>query len=644
MDEKETKCPICDFVFPVAEAPVKAEELPEGSVTGLLDDMKTRIQRLAGITPKESPAGKAGQEVREEPVEREDESAEAVEAEETPEIDEAAEAEEKKQAIRSTLVIPGLTPRDAEPTKPVKQGHKISAADATEGGRGRIYLAVAAVIIVAIVILASWYFFLSRPSSTNPTVDGYFDEWEDSVKYQSYFLSDNDEINFKETSIQYYDRSVFWYFLTGGPLFNASSKASTLITTYALFIDADGDSGTGFSLIGGFGADDFVSISGSSGQRNASLTKLYEFVGTDTRNWSSWEIIDPLTVGTMGDRVETSFHPPSYFNRTYAKFIAVSYEGVSRPSVTLPFSLDPGILLIQQTPIINTNGVITLGQNRPVLQVDIKGYGSAKPIEILRPSLTGISGTYNLGPVNWSESEMAAEKSFLFTVNTTALDYGKSVEASMIPASVVSDYSSVVILGTPAKGYVGGYPSGKAVDGLFKDWTSTVEDTADASVGDDDINITRVGNETAASKTYFYIEVVGKIMNGTLIPVRERIPSPSMPSGVGGDERITGEDVLRIYIDTDPASHKGAPTPVNGTDIRPDLMIEISGRNGIITQQMVKYWTTGWYENYSITVEAALDANMMEVEISLGNLTNATFAVVATDWVGNSDNMSGAFS
>lgn len=651
MDEKETKCPICDYVFPSGETPQRSEELPETSVPSLLSELKSRIQSLGGKEPEESkppvrkeePPTESRQAVLEEETVVEEEGEEKVEEE--PEMVFGAEAGPRKSLPGRSLTLPGMRPPKAEPAKPVKQGYKISASEVAERKRRGVPIAIIAIVIVAIILFTAWYFLASQPSTMNPTVDGYFDEWTDSVMYQSYFMSNNADLDFMETSIQSYGGNVYWYFQTNGPLFNATSATSPLITTYALFVDADGNPGTGFSLMDGFGADEFLGISGCTGQKNASLTKLYEFVGTDTRNWSSWRILDNLTVGTAGSRVETSFHPLSFFNSTDARFIAVSYDGISIPSASLPFSTNPGILLIKQTSIITSNGNIAPGINRPVLQVDIAGFGSARKVHILRPELSGLSGTYNLGPVDWNESTMGEGRSFLFTVNATDLDQGKFVQVSMTPTGVVSDYSSVVIIGSPAKGYVYQLPTVKTVDGLFKDWVNLEDDLSDSSLskGNDDINVTRIGNETINDKTFFYVEVLGRMMNGTLIPVGARIPGPNMPSGIGEQKLITGEDTIRIYIDRDPANNTGAPSPINGTNIRPDLMVEISGKNGEITEQVVKYWTTGWYRNNSVTLTAAYGAKSLELSISVGHLENATFLVVTTDWAGRSDNITGTF-
>jgi hypothetical protein len=638
LDDKEAKCPICDYSFTVAEAPTEKAEVQGEEVSSLLKDVRARIQQLAGISPKE------------EPGEPEPPTGET-EAGTEPSVEEEAEEEQEgaltieSRPVRGELQIPGMMKKeDKGPKKPDKLGYKISAEPAgRKGGRRKAVVAASVIIVVVILLFASWYFLSATSSSTEPSIDGSFGEWTDVVKYQSYFKSDNGDIDFDESAVLYSEGSVYWYFSTYGTLFNIATQTSPLISTYSLFIDADGDPDTGFSLIQGFGADDVLMISGSSGQENSSLTKLYEFVGPDSRNWSSWKVLDSIVVGRMGDKVETSFKTPSYFNDTRARFMAFSYDGISIPSATLPFSLTPGILLIQQVSLVKPNGLIISDMNQPLLNVVLKGYGGALPISKIRPSVSGITETYNLGSVDWNESEMAVGRTLIFSVNTSSISPGTLVEAEITISSVVSDYRSVFITGEPARGYVTSMPSGFVIDGFFKEWTNLSDDLNDVSQpANPDIDIVQTGNETASLKTYFYLDVLGRMMDGILIPVEKRIPSPTTLATPWSSERITGEDVVRIYLDTDPGGPNGSQSPLNGSSMKPDLMIEICGKNGMIYEKVINYWTTGWYANSTIGLQVAFHDKMLEIGVFSVDLTSATYAIIMTDWLGNNDNVTGS--
>lgn len=638
LGERDYRCPICDFILPVAESPENKAGTPDKEVSGLLDDVKAKLQKIAGTGSDEE----ATESVLSESASEEAESVAAEEAEE-----EAAKADALQEGsltitsrpVYGDVKLPGMPSEEKKLEKePDKIGYKIRAEFANKKG-GRRLIVVISIIVALMMIMTYWFFILPNQSSITPVIDGLFGDWSKAVKYESYIKSDNSGIDFKECAVQLSGGSLFWYFSTNGALFNVSSNTSPLISTYSLFIDADGKATTGFSLFKDFGADDVVVIAGSSG-KNSSMTKIYEFYGPDRNNWSSWRILDKIIVGSMGKQVETSFVTPSTFNSTYARYMAFSYDGVSSPSATLPFSLAPGILLIKQTSLVSDNDIIWSGINRPILKATLTGYGEALPVAYVRPTVTGISETYNLGSINWNESQMKVGRDLLFSVNTTYVKPGELITATILPSDVVSDYGSVVVIGDIVRGYIGSIPNGITIDGIFSDWHNLEDDSNDAPIPYN-IDIDRIGNSTGPYKSDFYIEVKGKMFNGALIPMGELAPSPTMSSNPWSTERVTGEDVLKIFFDTDPGAAKGAPSPFNGTDLRPDLMVEICGRNGLITEKIIKSWNNGWEETL-IGMKIDIVGNKMEMEIPSMNLSNAKYAIVFTDWIGDKDNITGS--
>ena len=649
LGENDARCPICDFALPVAESSENKPEVPEKEVSGLLSDMKARIQRLAGIESEEEP------EELESPV-----SEDEAEVYETPHVDDPIEEEAKaddpqegsftitSRPSHGEVHLPGMAAEEKKlPKEPDKIGYKVAAEFSGKKERKRRNLAVTSIIIVLMIILTYLFIIIPSQSSVKPVIDGYFDDWSKVVKYESYTKSDNSEIDFKECAVQMSGDCLYWYFSTNGALFNASSQTSPLISTYSLFIDADGNPGTGFSLIQDFGADDVVVIAGSSG-KNSSLTRFYEFYGPDRNNWSSWRTLDSIVVGSMGERVETSFKTPLNFNDTYARYMAFSYDGVSSPSSTLPFSLSPGILLIKQTSLVPASGIINYGINKPVLKVTLTGYGQALPIEVIHPTVSNLLGAYYLaGSVeNWSESQMETGLDLTLLVNSTSSDTGQLIKATILANNVISDYGSVVVIGDPAEGYITSLPGVIKIDGIFADWVGLNYDPGD-TIAPSNIDIDRIGNSTATAKSCFYIEVIGEMMKGALIPNEKKAPSPSMSSNPWSNERVTGEDIISIYFDLDPIDNKGAPAPFNGSDLRPDLMLQICGRNGLITEATVKSWSNSWNLNSLVNISAAIGDKMIELQVFKTDLTNmdftnAKYAIVFSDWMGNQDNVTGS--
>lgn len=428
LDDKIEKCPICEYAFSKAAKPEEKPAAAETGVSSKLEEMKARIEQLARFFPvkEETPAAeRKAEEMLPEMEgfpETEEEEGEAQQGE-VPEAPEEGEEVEYEEVVIETVrpvgkgAINGLgmpSPTSLRSAKPEKVAYKISSADARKkGGIGRLQIAIA--IIVIIIILAASWFVLANRSPTTPVVDGYFDEWTSAVKYKSYFNSNDQEIDFTGCAVLHDSDNVFWYFSVGGDLFSNSDQ----ITTYALFVDSDGDPTTGFLLMPDFGADLALQISGSGGQRMASMTALFEFAGTDAHNWSAWRSAGSLVIGSLGKQAETSFRMTQGFSISNARFMAVSFDGVSTPSATLPFSLTPGILLIQQTTAVGQSGVIAAGQNQPILRLELKGYGAVLAIDELRPAVTGIAQFYNLGPIAWTdEKQMADGISLTVSVNT----------------------------------------------------------------------------------------------------------------------------------------------------------------------------------------------------------------------------------
>lgn len=667
LDEGETKCPICDFAF---EKPAEKAAPPapsEMDVTKKLDEMKARIQQLAQATAKEeqhsigseSP-GKPPLAVEEAPPQikaiPEEEPSPPAQPSQIPEpveevIEETEEVEYEEVVVEEARPI-GRGPSGALGTPraegarlptPERVAYKISAVETKKKGVGAKH-AAAAVIVVIVVILASWFILVNRQSPAIPSVDGMFDEWLGVVKYKSFYASSDSELDFTECAVQYYDGSVYWYFQTKGDLF----KTSDQVTTYALFTDADGDPGTGYSLMPGFGADYAAEIAGTGGQKIQSRTMIRQFAGEDSLNFSSWTVIGQLVVGSIVRQAETSFMPSS-FSTINARFIAASFDGVAIPSATLPFSLAPGILLIEQSSLVPSSCVVPSAAGTQILNLTVRAFGADLPIEEIHPSYTGVAQSADFGPLTWAdESEMASGRSLTITINTTAVAPGTLIGVRMDPAGFVTDYASVVVIGRPALGYVGTFPSGMRVDGCFADWTALIDDPSDTvPIANDRINISRVGHESSTSEAFFYVDVTGGMLQGQNIPVERKQISPlDGTGGTGGvSARVTGEDMLQIYIDIDPLALSGAPSPINGSTIRPDYVIEVKGKNGVIDSKRVNRWSSGeWIGLSSGYVTVANDAQRIELELaksSIGSsLNNSDILMMMTDWSGKNDNYS----
>jgi hypothetical protein len=656
LEDKATKCSICDHVFEKVTQTDAKPATADADVTRKLEEMKAKIEQLAKDAASEpEPAHRPIEPTKIQPSlppQETEETCEELIEQTMPAPPEAEKEIEEEGAVEYEAVLIedkpvsrlGFPPTGKQKTPgPEKVAYKITATVTKKVGISRRQGAVA-VIVIMILVLASWYVLMNRPSTETPNVDGMFDEWSAIVKYSSYYQSSDPDLKFTECTVQFYQNSVYWYFRTTGDLY----KTSDHITTYALFVDSDGDPSTGFPLVRDFGADLVAQISGSGGQKLPEGCALMRFNSTDVLNYSSWVYVQMLVIGSIAKQAETSFSAPNSFSVANARFLAVSYDGVATPSATLPFALKPGILMIEQSSTVDASCTIPIGATSPVLKVVVKAFGSRLETAEIHPTFTGVAQTENLGPLVWTDdNEMLNGRTFNVAANTSGSTPGTFITATMRPGRVVTEYGSVVVIGWTAKGYVDSSPTGIKIDGCFADWTTLKNDLGDlAPVASKDIDIRRVSYGYDSLKAYFYLDTIGTMMNGSLIPVKkEQLLSNGGTGGSGGPQkRITGEDVLQIYMDVDPTANSGAPSPLNGTAIRPDYMIDVRGRNSVIDSKILMRWVGGeWVPLPQTAISVGNDDHRIELSLVKSyvvnnSLNNSNVAFVMSDWSGISDN------
>jgi len=673
VEEGDKKCHICDYIFKVEKE--QAEEPPK--ISNILDDVRKRIQNLResstaqGIDEsseaaieKESADSTDAKDTSDEPIEEEiprteiaPESPEPigfdephievfeteVEADDIDVFEESEVIGEEEFPLQEEIVeIP--VKQVEEPEIPVRMGYKISPTERiVEKRRGANGKKVAAAIAVAaILIFASWFFFFNEQDPIVLRIDGDFREWDDVTTYDSlsFFESDNEDIIFLDCGVQYQDEQVFWYFATWEELYFHASQ----VTSYSLLIDADGKANTGFSLLEYFGADVMATISGSGGTRLSESVSI--FTDGDQLNWSAWSTtLTSLTVAAQYDQAETSFPVPLGipFSEEDARFVAVSYDGVSIPSMTPVFALEPGVLVVtQNSRIQSATSVVPQSPGEEIMLLYLSGYGEVYPVLSVDPVMTNLTMSGSLS-APWNHVNDIRVGTYLIVMsNTEDVAIGAQIGAEVTPDSFITEYPSVMVIGRPAIGYINQIPANITIDGCFADWSLLRSDQASVAVTNDDINLTFLAQELHDDQLSFYVEVLGDILAGTFIPVGKSIAGPNktiIPSP-NTDIRVTGEDIFRIYIDLDPSADTGAQSPAEGGEIEPDFLIEISGKNGIVTQTALYSWNANWTLESVSAVSTATDGKRIEIGISqqdLGDLSEAMFLVESEDWKGNKD-------
>jgi hypothetical protein len=196
----------------------------------------------------------------------------------------------------------------------------------------------------------------------------------------------------------------------------------------------------------------------------------------------------------------------------------------------------------------------------------------------------------------------------------------------------------VTIVGGPARAYVLAPNSTKQVDGLFADWTTdTIADTDPSPVNNSDADIARVGAAAGGASAYFFLEVEGILMRGSL---PQRLVRTITGGGGGGpsngtpEPRRTGEDILRVYVDVN-ASDPGG-TPIGG--IFADYLVEVRGSGGRVTTRAAFTWSSAWTRIPGSPVDVEKDSSAIEGKLTIPSTTaDVRMVFETTDWSGIGD-------
>lgn len=574
----------------------------------------------------------------------------AEETESYEEVSEEAEeyeeigVEEQRSLSEQSLEDLGLTYDEARAVRlPERYAQKIRPAQVkTKKGRGK---KVAAALISILLILVAWQVLFGLPfwpesEEIIPSVDGQFDDWAEVVSYGTLWASDNTDINFQASAVQLYGDDLFWHFVMVEDLYHTASQ----VTSYSLLIDADGTHSTGYSLIGDFGADLMITISGSGGQKVTN--ELSRFSSSDQHNWSAWTAIDSeLDVAVVNNQAETCFSLPdsgASYSTSAMRFASVAYDGVSRTSATPFFILDPGVLVIAQTSLVSSDGAINISQGEEILELRLRYFGQVHGVDSIDPQITGASMSGHLSAPEQTLEQYPAGLTLSVVVDTSSLDSGTIIRAELAPSMVDSDFPTVMVIGKGAVGYIDDIPSWISIEGIFSDWTNISEDNDTAPIRNPNVDIASVSLETNSTDICIFSSVAGTIMEGELIPEGRTVIGSSGPVVIPDlPPRVTGWDMLRVFIDTDPSGTSGAESPVNYSDITPDYKLEIFGRNGQIEQQTLFIWEDdSWNELLNPDISLVLGTTSFELRISADEVSNPgsiSVLIQIEDWLGVKD-------
>lgn len=489
-------------------------------------------------------------------------------------------------------------------------------------------------VLVAVIIVVPTFIYLSyvRDDGT-VAIDGKFGDWSDTQKFTSYVTSTSTTVNINEWAVQTIGTEVYLYVKVEGAVMWSSN-----VSSFYLFIDSDDSVSTGYS-ISGMGADYMIELVGWDGEVGA--TAIYEYGSTtDQLDWNKWLYIAAAGASIKDDRLESVADLPSELGGN-AKFLLVSQDDGAHISASYPVPRTGGILVIFQEPGPATTGSATVPASSSVafMQLTLSCDGTGGTIESIAATVSGAAAR---PPVTAISIALGEEKTTTVAVDTSASAAGSVVSAYIQPSDVASNFDEVIVLGSPVRSYVASAPSTIQIDGAFGDWNGlTSADSDGYPLANPNTDIDRVGavNETTAS--FFYVSVLGDICSGTYVP-----SIAAKPAGGGGGgstvlPRKGGEDILRVYIDTDLSSSTGYAVSASLKTIGAEFRIEIRGMFGEIVSKSVSSYSSGsWIAVTGADLDAANDLDEMELRVSAASVSGASaidFIIETTDWRSRKD-------
>ena len=492
-------------------------------------------------------------------------------------------------------------------------------------------------VIVAIVVVVPTFVYLSYSApSEGILIDGNFGDWSRADKLGIYSVAGSAPVDIDEWAIKVKDQQLFLYFRVQGAL-----MGSTNVDSFYLFVDSDNSPGTGYA-VSDIGADYLMALSGWDGGIQSTSLDRYQST-TDQYNWTSWEKLSSFSASSGTNQLEAMAAMPISLDGN-AKFILMSQDYLSRNSVSYEVPTVGNVLVVEQSTGagVQTDGMVAQASRVSMLKLVFICQGSGGTVQSIVPSVSGAEFASS-----FEEFQLGVGQEHVVDLQFDTLESvaGSMVSVSVAPSGITSTFSSIQVIGFPVRAYVTSSPAGIIIDGAFSDWTDKTSPDADAvSVGNADINIDAVGAVNTTSSSSFYVSVVGEMCSGSYVPVI--ISRPSGPGGGGGGgivipQRKTGEDILRVFIDSDMSSATGYPVAISSKTIGADFKIEITGVYGEITSKsLMNYSGDSWDLVSGILVSAANDAQRMELQVSSADISNSEsidYAIEATDWRGRTD-------
>jgi hypothetical protein len=488
-------------------------------------------------------------------------------------------------------------------------------------------------VLVALAIIIPTFIYLSYTNEKSPViVDGKFNEWAHVEKYGMYVAGSSTQTTVDQWAVETQNDKLFLYVKTQGEL-----MASSAVNSLYLFVDSDNSSKTGY-LVSGIGANYLLELDGWNGSVQSSSISEYGSA-SDPYNWTSWTRLGSLESVVSGNQLEAVADLP-VAPSAKAKFLLFTQDNIGT-SVSYPVQETGGLLVVSQESGagIESTGVVAQSASVSLLKLKFTCMGKGGTINSVTPTVYGATLVSTFDRMSLAVGQ---NRTIDVLVDTSSLAPGTAVAALVTRSGVVSTFGDLRIVGEPAKAYVASPPATIQIDGAFADWAGrTTADTDAVPVGNENIDIDAVGAVNSSASSYFYVSVVGEMCSGSYVPALFAKPSGGGGGGMIIPTRKTGEDMLRVYIDSDLSAATGYQLSISSKTIGADYLVEIRGLDGEIKSKTLSSYGPGqWNLVAGSTVNAANDYHQIEVGVQstlLSGSSSIDYIVETTDWRARSD-------
>jgi len=488
-----------------------------------------------------------------------------------------------------------------------------------------------ALLVALLVIVPTFMYLTYSKESASITVDGNFEDWSDVRTFGMYQNSVSDGTNVTEWAVKTDSSHLYVYVVTRGNI-----MSTAVVDSFFVFVDADGLNTTGY-LVSDIGADYRVEFDGWNGSVGASSTSRYVIKDQDQKDWNSWEDFGTPTPGLGADRFEGVADLPSLGDKS--RYVLISQSANSGHGISYAIHEDTPILIIHQEAGSGaSSGIVVQAASVNAMRLSLSCQGGPGSVTSILPSVSGATPlSLQTGTISLS---VGGSQTVDVLVNTATWASGSVVGVSLSASDVTSSFDSVAVVGDPVRAYIGSVPLSIQIDGAFADWAGkTAADTDSTEMKDANVDIKSVGAVNTTLSSSFYASVEGEMCGGSFVPAQMTKPSGSS-GGTVIPTKKTGEDILRVHLDTDLSVTTGSIVTHPTKTIGADYIIEVKGLNGKITSKSLMQFASGTWNYVPGVVAAANNGQQIELSLSSSSISGTSsidFIIEMTDWRGWSD-------